>query len=213
MSDVKELRGQLSERRATLAKIFEEAGEGRDSEGRQVFDLGKAEGLEGDSAARVAQVQKLNAELEDLHDRVKAQDDLAAAAARLGEMGDVDRGAIHPAAGRTAADSNEPPKSLGQLLVESAAFRDYQRGSQGLGPVSHFDVGFGATLFETGAGWAPESVRTGRVEFKPLRPAPHVIDAIPEFTAPQADAVPAAALSQAPVVPVSPSSRGPPTLR
>lgn len=185
MSDIKDLRGQLNERRATLAKIFEQADDGRDSEGRQVFDLTKAEGLEGDSSARVAQVQKLNAELEDLHDKVKAQDDLAAAAANIAGMGEIDRGPIHPAAGRPTV-SGDAPKSLGQLLVESPAFKGYQRGSQGVGPVSHFDVPFGATLFETAAGWAPESVRTGRVEFKPLRPAPHVIDAIPEFTTKQA---------------------------
>jgi hypothetical protein len=67
------------------------------------------------------------------------------------------------------------------MFVESEAFKGYQRGSQA-GPVATLDLDLRATLFQTSAGWAPESLRTGRVEYKPTRPAPVVVDYFPEYT-------------------------------
>lgn len=187
-STVTDLRGQLDERRKKLARVYEQAKSTTDEvNGQPFYDLTKAEDLEGDSAARVEQVRKMNAEIDELHAKVKEQDDLAAGEKRLDDLGTIDRAAIHtPAGGREPVVSR---KSFGQLVVESDAFQGYKRGSRGVGPVAEIDVPFRATLFETGAGWAPESTRIGRVEFKPLRPAPHVVDFIPDFTTTQAAVV------------------------
>lgn len=194
MSDkLRDLRGKLDERRNALAAIFEEAKVSTDEVGgTPVYDLTKASALTGDSAARVEQVKSMNAELEDLHGQVEAakeeQDSLGTIAGRVGDLGTIERPKIHPTKARAAAAAGMQG-TVGELIVASAAFKDYQVGSRSLGPVSTLDIGLAelrAVLFETGAGWAPESLRTGRVEFKPLRPAPAVIDAIPEYTTTQA---------------------------
>lgn len=182
-----DLRGELEERRKKLARVYEQAkGTTDEANGQPFYDLTKAEDLEGDSAARVEQVRKMNAEIDELHAQVKEQDTLAAGEKRLDDLATVDRKPIHSTGGREQA---LVAKSFGQLLVESEAFRGYRPGSRGLGPMAELDVPFRATLFETGAGWAPESTRIGRVEFKPLRPAPHVVDFIPEFSTRQAAVV------------------------
>ena len=189
MGQLKELRGQLSERREALATVFREADAGKDSEGRQVYDLMKASALTGDSGARVEQVQTMNTELEALVDKVKEaeaeQASLAGISAHVDGLGEIVRPAIHSTRGREESPNGQV-KSLGQLLVASDAFKGYKPGSRGMGPMSHLDVDLMATLFETAAGWAPESTRIGRVELKPLRPAPHVINAFPEFFTRQA---------------------------
>lgn len=185
MADIKELRGQLNERREQLAKIFDQAKVATDeSTGGPVYDLMKAEGLEGDSAARVEHVQKLNAEMADLQKQVKEQDTLGGIHQGVTSMDVIDRPPIHSTEGREAR--RDERKSIGQLFVESKAFKGFEQGSMAPGPMATLDVDMRATLMETGAGWAPESLRTGRVEFKPLRPAPQVVSAFPEYTTTQA---------------------------
>ncbi len=68
-------------------------------------------------------------------------------------------------------------KSIGQQFVESAAFKAYQVGMPQSG-IIRIETEL-KTLFQTSAGWAPESVRTGVVEMFPTRPAPFVTDFIP----------------------------------
>lgn len=188
MSQLKELRGQLATARDELAVIFQQADAGRDSEGRQVYDLMRASALTGaDEGARVDEVKAKNDQIADLAAKVReaesAQNEIAGIAGNIEGMGEIVRPAIHGNSGRAAEAEG---KSLGQLFVESPAFKGYQRGSQGVGPMAELDVDLMATLFETGAGWAPESVRSGRIEYMPLRPAPKVILRFPEIPTAQA---------------------------
>ncbi|MGP4092939.1 phage major capsid protein [Nonomuraea sp. KM90] len=78
-------------------------------------------------------------------------------------------------------------KSLGELFIGSPAFKGYTTGL-GVGPAANLDLEL-KTLFQTSAGWAPESIRTGRVEMFPTRPAPHVVEFLPQTTTGQASVV------------------------
>lgn len=73
-------------------------------------------------------------------------------------------------------------KSIGQMFIESAAYKNRvpSQNSQ----VSTFDVEL-KTLFETGAGWAPETFRTGTLVDYQTRPV-QVTDVIPSGRTTQA---------------------------
>jgi HK97 family phage major capsid protein len=93
----------------------------------------------------------------------------------------VGKGLAQPAgAGRI-----QTAKSLGDLFVDSKAYKGYQGGGQG--PVGNVDVNMkdyfeasreAKTLFETTAGWAPETIRNRPVVMSAQR-TPNVIDLIP----------------------------------
>jgi HK97 family phage major capsid protein len=174
MSKLVELRGKLDERREQLATIFEEAGPDN--------DMSKVKSIEGDSAAKVEKIRALNAEMGDLHKEVVAEQELESIKSSVTGLSEVDRPSIHGNGDRPA---DGPKASIGELFVKSKAFTGYQAGSQG-GPVASFDIDMRSTLFQTSAGWAPESLRTGIVTYFPTRPAPQVIDAFPEYETKQA---------------------------
>lgn len=78
---------------------------------------------------------------------------------------------VHPASANEA-------KSFGQLFVESKAFASWRRNpGESPGASAEVDIGL-KTLFETGAGFAPESLRTGRLVEAATRPI-DVLDLIP----------------------------------
>lgn len=176
MSDkLKEIRGRLEERRAKLHEVFEQAGED--------LDMSKVVVLQGDSAAKVEQIRAMNDEIDDL---AKQAEDLDSLAQIRGRVNDLDQVQPHPGhangGGRPVARG-----TLGDLFVESVAYKGYGRGA-GIGPVATLDVELGATLFETGAGWAPETMRTGRVVEAATRPV-QVTDLIPQTPTSQAAVV------------------------
>lgn len=88
-----------------------------------------------------------------------------------------------------ASDSDRPTsrKTLGQQFVASKEYQAF-RGS-GIRDGDHLSVELAvdprATLFETTAGFSPESVRSGRLEYLPMRPIA-VIDHIPQIPIGQA---------------------------
>lgn len=168
---LRELRGQLSDARRRAEEIIKAGGDDLDLNEQQVHDL---RAINDEMDALAPQIRDLEG-LEAIRDRVVA----------LGEV--APRQPIHP----VGNDSNGRPapgreaRTLGEMIVASDAFRNYQRGAMA-GPVSSLDVDIKAVLFQTTAGWAPESVRTGFVTPFPTRPAPHVVDFIPELTTQQA---------------------------
>lgn len=168
-----EAREKLNAKRDALAGIFAEAGND--------FDMDRVKSLSGDTHDKVAEIGKLNAEI----DGCKSELDKllivarAAAAAREGKDG----GEGEPGSDKGAPGGHVKtgkPQSLGDLLVDSPAVKGYSPGSV-MGPVAHLDVDL-KTLFQTSAGWDPEDLRTGRVEMFPTRPAPRVVDFIPQTT-------------------------------
>ena len=159
---LKEALAKLNAYRDELAAVFAEAGSD--------YDMDKVTSLTGDSTDKVKWIRAKNAEI----DEAKAEvDDLREVekAAKFAES--------HPEAGESDGDPSPAAnggKSLGQMFVESNAFKGFGGGT---GPMSMLDLDIRNTLFSTTAGWAPESTRTGIVSLFPTRPAPHVVDFIP----------------------------------
>lgn len=160
---VRDLEGKLAQRQNELAEIFKEAG--------PEFDTGKITKLSGDSAAKVEAIRALNAEMTDLRKQLTEKAELLqiATAAVQGQKEEP------PAEGK--AEPGRPTKSIGQLFTESAAYKDK-------GAVAHLDVDV-KTLFQTSAGWAPESTRSGLLVEYATRPI-QVSDLIPTIPINQA---------------------------
>lgn len=178
---LKEIEEKIEEKSKSLAAIFAEAGD--------EMDLSKVKIISGDTMAKAGHIRAANDELTDLG---KQRDELqtvlkAAERVRLapGPGGDRDG-----ATGEPGAENGQPvrrqaqPKSLGQLFTESKAFK----GKMGvIGPEAHLDVDL-KTLFQTTAGWQPETTRTGRLVLDAQRPI-QVADVIPQTTTGQSSVV------------------------
>lgn len=167
---IKDVQGKLDAKRKELADIFAEAGPD--------YDMEKVKSLSGDSAAKVEEIRKINAEIDDFKSKLDEKLDLRKAAEEAAKKGSVEATVDEP-------EKNAPRKSFGEMFVASDAFKGYKAG-QGVGPVATITLPESgrplATLFETGAGWDPEDTRTGRVELLATRPAPVVADAFPQTT-------------------------------
>jgi len=178
MTKLDEKRAELEAKQAALHAIFEEMGED--------LDASKVTSIKGDSRAIAAEIKRLNdelsaigAEVEELQAVAKAGDNVK----RIGEYLNAPASAmVHPSAGAGKADV--PFKSLGELCVESPALKDYKGGE---GPKAELDVEL-KTLFQTTAGWLPETTRTGRMVEYATRPI-QVLDIIPQGATSQAAVV------------------------
>jgi HK97 family phage major capsid protein len=175
MDSTTDLKGRIGYLRDTLEQAFTEAGDNYDF--AAVTILG-----DGDTKAKLEKIEQFQAELKDLHGQVKQAE---AAKREVASYGELDRVPL-PNAGREQPQAQtRQTKSIGQMFVESKAFTGYTGGGS-TGPATTFDIDLGATLFQTSAGWAPESLRTGHVEYLPTRPAPHVSTYWTEYATSQA---------------------------
>jgi len=168
---LKELRGQLEERRAKLAQVFEEAG--------SEYDMDKVKSLEGDSAAKVEQIRALNDEIDDVSKQIEEAEQLVKTKERVDDLGKTEPHPGHPAPDEKSQPKREL-KTIGQMFIESNAY--LKRVPGGTGPQAVLAAELNAvelkTLFQTTAGWAPESTRTGRVIEDAQRPI-QVTDIVP----------------------------------
>lgn len=151
---LEEAQGKLKAVRDQIGAVMEEAG--------PELDLGKVKSLEGDNTAKREAFLALDVEANALGeevDKLKAIQRIATqnAAEGSGESGD---GATK------TAERREEFKSLGETLVDSDAFK-MKAGA--VGPESEIDFDL-KTLFQTSAGFAPETTRTGRVVEFATRP-------------------------------------------
>lgn len=179
MSKLVEKRTELQAKQKALAAIFEAAG--------AELDLSKVEALNGfkDTGAKAGEIKRLNDEMSALGkevDELASIEKMAAETKKLGESLAGPAGVMqHPQAG--AVDGvKAPPKSIGELFVESKAFKgfDGRRGPRIDFP--EFEV---KTLMTQAAGWAPENLRMpGYVPH--AERIPTVLDAIPAGTTTQA---------------------------
>ena len=87
---------------------------------------------------------------------------------------------IQPGGGGRGGDYGG--KSIGDLFVASAAYKNRKDGD-----VAELDINL-KTLFQTGAGWAPQSIRTGLVVEDEQRPV-QLVDVIPMVDTNQAAVV------------------------
>ena len=162
-----DLRGKADDRRKQLKQIFDEAGPD--------VDMSKVKTIDGDSTAKVEEINKINNELDDL---VKQAEPLEAELAVLVRASEAakrfDGKQPHPGHPEGGKGGSEPAgrKSVGELFLESEA------GGRLKGQAIEIpDVNL-KTLFETSAGWTPEEIRTGRLVDDAQRPI-QVIDVIP----------------------------------
>jgi HK97 family phage major capsid protein len=171
---------KLQQKRGELQKLFEDH---RTAEGE--YDL---------TPEQCDEVQQRNAELTELgkqYDQAKAVYAIASKNAEdLARQAELGRRPAHEG-GQERKEregrAERPVVSVGDAFVHSRAFREFAAG-EGKGPsiiLEDVDV---KTLMSTSAGWAPETIRTGRVESYPTQP-PVVADIIPQTTTIQAAVV------------------------
>lgn len=180
MATLAEKRIEFQAKQGELAAIFAAAGPEK--------DLSKVEELKSfsDTAARVGEIQRRVQELDALGAEIERDVQLERDAEHVKALGDKltqpAGGIVHPGAGQPRA----PEKTLGQLFVESKA---YTGRTGNVGPVAELPDVDAKVLFQTTAGWGPETTRTGRVELLPLAPAASIIDYIPKNSTNQAAVV------------------------
>jgi len=169
---LKEAQEKLDAKRKSLADILSEAG--------PEYDMSRVKSLQGDTHAKVAEIGKLNAEIDECKSKVDEYLVVAraAAAAKKGEeAAESGDGAEHEVERKGA---RRRWFDMGEEFVKSAALKGYTPGS-GIGPQAHLDIDL-KTLFQTTAGWEPEDLRTGRLELTPQRPDVHVANYFPQTT-------------------------------
>jgi HK97 family phage major capsid protein len=179
MKTVKELQEQVNAKRDEIAKVYE--GKATTVDGQARYDL---------TVKEVESVRALNKELDDLAvelESARETDDI------YQKNQKAIRDAKEPASqlpmnGKRAEGARREQrevKTLGQMFVESREYKEAQRKRDINFDAPEFDFLEAKTLMETGAGWAPQSVRTGRVaEYAHRRPL--VADLIPQTPTDQA---------------------------
>ena len=177
----KELLEKLNAKRAELAEIFAKAAVKIDGQDR--YNL---------TPAQLDDVKARNTEIDDLAKQIedaKFADDVFQKNAQA--LRDSNRpasqlplGGGQKAEGR-AQNAQRQAKSLGQLFVESEGYKNARDKKSFEVRLNEFDFLEAKTLMETGAGFAPQSIRTGRVvEYAHRRPV--VADLIPQTPTEQA---------------------------
>ena len=168
-------REELKARQAALAAIFEQAGPD--------LDLGKAEALKGlaDTKARADEVRRMNDELTALGmevERLAETERIAASVKGLSQE------MQHPAK-QPETKGVEQSKNLGEMFVESVAFKSFDGRRSPAALLPGVDI---KTLMTQAAGWAPENIRMPGYVPSAQR-IPTVLDAIPMGTTGQAAVV------------------------
>ena len=145
-----ETRKEFEAKQDKLHTVFKEAG--------KEMDFSKVTVLEGDDKAKVEEVRKMNLELDALGKEIEGLVEMenigkadAARESALEVMGGVNIPVL-------PSQQSAAPKSFGEMFVASKAFTDWHGGN--VGPVANIDMEL-KTVFSTGAGWAPETIRTG----------------------------------------------------
>lgn len=162
---LEEARGKLKAKQDELGKIFAEAGTD--------IDLSKVKSVSGanDSKAVAEHIRNLNDEITDLAKEFENLSAVKKAAEGLPKPGEQEKDGDEP-----AGDGRGEGKSFGDLFVKSDAYKTKGRSAE---------IGVDLkTLFETGAGWEPQVLRTGRVVEFATRPI-QVVDIIPQTTTTQ----------------------------
>jgi HK97 family phage major capsid protein len=166
---IKQLREKIAEKTKTGHEAYEQAGE--DLDFSKVTVLG-----EGDTKGKVEKLQAINDELADLktdYEELLKVERAKSAMAELDSQFNKPGGMTFPEKGGQQPET----KSIGTLIMESKAHE--QKGVP-----KDIDIDL-KTLFQTSAGWAPESTRIPRVELYPTRRL-MVADYIPQIPTSQA---------------------------
>lgn len=172
---LEELEGKIADRQQKLHDIFEQAG--------PEMDLSNVKSIPGDSMAKVEEIRKLNAEMDDLTGQAEGLKSVAQAAQRIRAAGSAAE--REQAGGQSGTESGattgpQRTKTFGELFTGSKAFKSK-------GETATLDTEL-KTLMTTAAGWVPETNRTGRLVDFARRPV-QVTDLVPQTTTGQAAVV------------------------
>lgn len=172
---LKEAEDKLAAVGKKIADAFVEAG--------TEMDFTKIKSISGDTMAKAKQIKAWNDEATDLgveRDTLLAVDAAALRTKRAKDAGQPDpSGEPGSDPGKKDRGRPEDEQDFGKLFVDSVAYKQRVRGGQG--PQSELSDVEVKTLMTTTAGWAPQSIRTGRVVDFATRPI-QVIDMIPANT-------------------------------
>lgn len=190
---LKDLREKFKIKQEALGSIFEKAKEAGGGE----YDFSKVDVPElkdlKTTAARLDKIHQLEAELNEIYDEAEKQSKVEGEAQKIKDR------ALSPVTGKPVGDGKGAPrelKSLGELVTARAEYKQFteQRSKGGvafafedlypsdiLGKFWGFDT-LGnihlKTLFQTTAGWAPESIRLPGFVEAVSRPI-QVLDIVP----------------------------------
>lgn len=177
-----ELRGKRKAKSAEVAKVFEEA-KPDSADGTLHFEKISCLGAGLNTVQKVEKLKQMNDEINDLQTQIevflpaeKAEKDNERRIELEARSGT--NGIIHPEAGKGGAPDGTgkqkgEQKSFGKLVCETEAVKNHNNRTI----KSQIDYEM-KTLFQTSAGWAPESLRTGRVIDKADQPI-RLIDVMP----------------------------------
>ena len=198
---LKNLRDKVTAKRTQLRELFKQTATDP-NDGGERYDFQKAEAdwlpddvakLEGPAKTRrisdivIAETEELDELQDELTVREKAEDAGKALEAR--DKTPVSR-PPHPGSGSGAAEPER--KSFGQMVTEHENWKIWAEAgfTPGACPAIKLDMKPSElkTLFQTSAGWLPESTRTGQVVEAVTRPL-QVIDIMPRGNTGQANVV------------------------
>lgn len=156
MKTLRELREEITAKQAALAEIYREAG--------TTIDLSKITRITGTNEEKAAEIKRRNDELNDLVKKAEEREGLEKTHAEMERREEwLSEPQDHP--GHSGGFKRVQKKSIGELFVESRAFKEFKGGT---GPAVDIDIEV-KTLFQTSAGWTPEAVRGPRLELTPER--------------------------------------------
>lgn len=145
-------------------------------------------------ANRLEEINKMmddRAELSKRFEQARGAEEFAAKLAAETDAKRVASQHVHPAPMSATATDRVQVKSMSETIFDSKLVADGLKADPGflkrVGAMEFPEFDF-KTLMETGAGWAPESLRSGRIVMLNQR-QPHVIDAIPQVPIDQAASV------------------------
>lgn len=185
-----ELRERLEAKRDEIRGIFEQA-KGKDTDGAPIYDfqpvthMDVADDLKGAAKSkRVSEVVgSLTAEVNDLAEQIET---IEAAEKSLDQFEEGEQTVKRPT---MPGEAKGERKTLGQMLTAHPTFKQWAQGSrEGRIEIKNYGLSELKTLFETSAGWAPESTRTGYVVDEVSRPI-QVLDIMPSGQTGQASVV------------------------
>ncbi len=176
MSKLTEAQEKFGAKHKLMGELLEQAGADHDFSKVTVF------GDDLDTQAKVEKFRELNTELADLGAECKRLELQAA-----GENWHKFQTELEKPAHEPVHPGGPEGKSVGQRVVESPEWKDFSedRSKDLKLSIDDFEI---KTLFDTTAGYAPESTRTGMVVPYPTRPI-QVLDLIPTSPTSQAAVV------------------------
>jgi HK97 family phage major capsid protein len=178
---LKQLIEKLDAKQKELAAIFAEAGPD--------IDLSKITSITGDNAAKATEIKRRNDEMADIGRQIDEQKGLEDVRKQTDDRGHWLNDPVNRPRqpGDGGGGHREALKSLGEFVIAHADFKATLGHSKKVFSLEYPDAEF-KTLFQTTAGFPPETMRTGRVVEAALRPI-GVLDIIPSTPTNQAAVV------------------------